>query len=939
MKFFPNQRLLTPLFVLFFIKAEAQLIWTIPAFPTQTDDVTVYFDASQGNGALAGFQGDVYAHTGVITTASTNGNDWKHVVGNWGTADSRVLMTRVQGDIYSISYNITDFYGVPGNEEVLKLAFVFRNVSGTMVGRSADGSDIFTPVFPVGQGLSLTLLSPAGSDIIIDQGDSIFVDVSASDTVSFVISDNNDVVYLGMGERAQFYLHPDTSGQHVIHIEATKDTTVNLEKDFFVLDSLPILINPPVGSRYGLNYFTDSTYLFQINAPLKKYVFLLCPANHYKTNADFQMHQAEDGHTFWIELPRGRFNNGKNTYQYLMNDGVKVADPLSEVVLDPNNDQWINPNVMSTLPPYPSGMTTGIVTAFDEKYDPYPFAITDFTKPAKTNLVIYELLIRDFVADHSYTSMLDTLEYFKRLGVTAIELMPVSEYEGNDSWGYNQSFHMALDKYYGTRNQLKKFIDAAHERGIAVILDVVFNHSFGQGPLVQMYWDAVNSRPAANSPYLNAIPKHPFNVGYDFNHESPYTKTWVKQILSYWLTEFKFDGFRFDLSKGLTQFNSGNDAGLMAKYDASRIAILNEYAHQIWSVDSTAYVILEHFADNNEEVELSNNGMMLWGNMNYQFNQAAKGFQSDLEGVDYTFRGWNDAHLVGYMESHDEERLMYRLIHEGSSSGDYNTKELNTALERVAAASVIFYSIPGPKMIWEFGEMGYDYSINTCSNGTVNNNCRLDAKPIRWDYLQNPNRERLRQVTSDMIYLRNTYPTFRTKDFVFEDGNFYVKLVHLNDPDMDATTIANFRVTSSDIIPKFQYPGTWYEYFTGDSIVVTDTEKRITFLPGEYRIYTSKRIMPQNGFISGTHDLVAQDLAIYPNFITEGDEIFGYLPADSQVKSITLTDMSGRQLLIHDFRADADGFRINMPAEVTYGMYVLNIQTDLGYYVAKIIRQ
>jgi hypothetical protein len=330
---------------------------------------------------------------------------------------------------------------------------------------------------------------------------------------------------------------------------------------------------------------------------------------------------------------------GKNTYQYLFDGGIRVADPHSEVVLDPWNDSWIDTAVMSTLPPYPSGMTSGIVTAFDEDYQPYDFVVKNFQKPEKSKLVIYELMIRDFLSDHSYTSLMDTLDYFEKLGVNAIELMPISEFEGNASWGYNQSFHMAVDKDYGTRKQLKAFIDAAHQRGIAVILDVVFNHTFGQGPLAQMYWDAANGRPSPESPYLNVIPRHPYNVGYDFNHESPATKNWVKRILTYWITEFKFDGFRFDLSKGLTQFYSGNDGTLMSHYDPGRIAILKDYAKHIWSKDSTSYVILEHFADNDEEIELSNYGMMLWGNINYEFNQAAKGFASSLDWADYTSRG------------------------------------------------------------------------------------------------------------------------------------------------------------------------------------------------------------------------------------------------------------------------------------------------------------
>jgi hypothetical protein len=93
-----------------------------------------------------------------------------------------------------------------------------------------------------------------------------------------------------------------------------------------------------------------------------------------------------------------------------------------------------------------------------------------------------------------------------------------------------------------------------------------------------------------------------------------------------WITDFKFDGFRFDLAKGFTQFNSGDDVGLWGQYDASRIAILKDYAHHVWSVDSTSYVILEQFTDNDEETVLSNYGMMIWGNIKNDFSEQQRDF-------------------------------------------------------------------------------------------------------------------------------------------------------------------------------------------------------------------------------------------------------------------------------------------------------------------------
>ncbi|MEO5905987.1 MAG: hypothetical protein ABIQ11_04640, partial [Saprospiraceae bacterium] len=273
------------------------------------------------------------------------------------------------------------------------------------------------------------------------------------------------------------------------------------------------------------------------------------------------------------------------------------------------------------------------------------------------------------------------------------------------------------------------------------------------------------------------------------------------------------------------------------------------------------------------------------------------------------------------------------------SEGSYNTRHLPTALKRVAAASAIFYSIPGPKMLWQFGEMGYDFSINRCVNGTISNDCRLDPKPIRWDYLQNPDRENLRRVTEALIHLKTNYPTFSTEDFVFNDGNLFLKTVHLNHPDMDAVTLVNFRVINSDINPKFQYAGTWYEYFTGDSIIVMDTQEKLTFGPGEYRIYTSKRITPPDGFFTGTKDIAILKTEFYPSLTTTHEWITGHLPEGNEIESITISDVRGVQSVIPSFYSTGEDFRFQLPAELLPGIYVLQIVTPVKIFSGRIVVQ
>ncbi|HNE30490.1 MAG TPA: alpha-amylase family glycosyl hydrolase, partial [Saprospiraceae bacterium] len=538
-------------------------------------------------------------------------------------------------------------------------------------------------------------------------------------------------------------------------------------------------------------------------------------------------------------------------FQYFVDGALKIADPLSTLVLDPWNDAFIPALTWPNLPAYPSGKTTGVVSLLQTAQPPFNWTAAGYDRPKKTDLVIYELLVRDFVAAHDYQTLTDTLDYLESLGVTAIELMPVNEFDGNINWGYGPAYHKALDKYYGTPEALKTFVDECHKRDIAVILDVVFNQATGASPLAQLYWDAANNRPAANNPWLNPQATHPFSVFNDFNHESAATKAYVKNCLKYWLQEFKVDGFRFDLSKGFTQFNSGSNVSLWGQYDASRVAILKNYADFIWSVDPTAYVILEHFADNTEEKELAEYGMMLWGNMWGAYKDVALGFSSgintSLGNVVYSNRGWSVPHLIGYMESHDEDRIAYECKTYGNVAGTYNIKSLPTGLRRIEMLENLFYTVPGPKMLWQFGEMGYDFPINYCPDGSINPNCRTDPKPVRWDYLDNPYRKRLHDVTQALLYLRNNYDVFETSNYNIQLAPGTIRQVWLNDNASGMAVVVIANVSTSVINNQTLYlngpQGWWYEYYTGDSVFYNGFPvNTITLQPGEYRLYLNQYV-------------------------------------------------------------------------------------------------
>ena len=914
-----------------------QVVWTEPSFPTQQDDIKLFFDASQGNAGLEGYTGDVYAHMGLITNNSSSPTDWKYVQGTWGVEDDNVLMTREGPDLYSKSYNIESFHGVPPGELVEMLAFVFRSGDGSVAGRATDGSDIYLEVFPPTTGLLATLLAPEDNTIIY-LGESFELELQVNKEASVVIYDNGEEIYSSITETVDLDVMGNSLGTHELRIVVTEgNDTEEIFRSYFVLENNdPREDRPGWLSEYGLTYRNGAdAYGISLIAPDKEHVFLLCPANDFKVDLDYRMKKTMDGNGFWLEVDRTDLDNERNMYQFLVDGRIKVADPYSKVVLDPWNDEWVPEDVQEKYPPYPSGLTSGLVTTFDLDENIYDWDIIDFERPAKERLVIYEMMMRDFLEDKNYKSLLDTISYLSDLGINAIELMPIQEFEGNDSWGYNPSFHNAIDKYYGSEQQLQEVIDHCHKEGIAVIIDVVFNHAFSQSPLCQLYWDAAQFRPSPDNPWLNEVARHPFNVGYDFNHQSPFTQAWVKEVLRRMIQDLNVDGFRFDLSKGFTQVNSNGNASLMSRYDQSRIDILTEYADHIRMMDDDLYVILEHFADSDEEKELASKDMMLWSNTTFQFAEAAMGYSSDLTAASYKSRGFVSPSLIAYMESHDEERMGYKIKTWGNGTSDYDTKNPWVFSERIAATAAVYFSIPGPKMLWQFGELGYDYSINRCENGTISENCRLSPKPIRWDYVEKNYRKNIYDKLSAMLYLRNNHDVFHTPNFSLTDDPYF-KRIKLNGQEMNALTLANFDVRDKTIQPQFQHTGIWYEYFSGEEFAVTDINADMLLRPGEYRIYTSKRITPPNGYLSSTAEIDIDAMAVYPNPVEAGAEI--HLFSGAQQYRVMLHDELGRVYqLVPD--CAAEDCRVTIPVGISSGVYFLHADDGNQRKAAKFVVQ
>jgi 1,4-alpha-glucan branching enzyme len=920
--------LLLGLMAILGLSVNAQLLTWTPPFPKEDDPsqtLVITMDATKGNKELLNYSPvtDVYVHIGIITNKSTSSTNWLHVPFTWGTTNAVANAPSAGTNKWKFTINgsLRSFFGVTDpTETILKIALLFRTGNGSKAQRNADGSDMYVPVYGntlavridqpgsqpkytpvpetqnwiVGTNFSVTANASKPSDMKLYHNGTLI----ASQTNAQTLSANSTVTAIG--------------NQQLV-AEANDGTTTKYDTlNIFVSPASSPVVALPSGARDGINYEPgDTSVTLVLRAPGKNKVTVVGDFNNWIQDTGYIMKKTPDGKFFWLRL-HPLTAGTEYAYQYVVDDTIKVADPYAEKILDPNNDQFISSSTYPNLKTYPAGQT-GIVSVLQTGQTAYNWAVNNFTRPDKRGLIIYELLVRDFVAAHDWKTVMDSLSYLKKLGINAIEIMPFNEFEGNISWGYNPDFYFAPDKYYGTKSSLKVFIDSCHKKGIAVIMDIALNHSFGSSPMVQLYWDAVNNRPAANNPWFNPVPKHAFNVGFDMNHESADTKYYFGRIVEYWLQQYKIDGFRFDLSKGFTQTqtcdNNGNNCnvGNWGNPDPSRIAIWKAYYDTLQNKSTGSYAILEHFADNSEEKDLSDYGFLLWGNLNYNYSQAAEGniSNSDFSGGIYTVRNWTKPHLVTYMESHDEERIVYNALNYGNSSGGYNIKDTATALKRMELDAAFLFTIPGPKMIWQFGELGYSYSINTCENGTVSNDCRLSPKPIRWDYLNDPKRKSVYITYSSLINLR-FHPWYKDafiSGTIEKTLNGAAKWIKLSSGDTSQmVVVGNFDVSTQFASVTFPSAGTWYDYLENTPFTSTGTLQTITLLPGEFHVYVNRNVnnvtaTPVSNVPWNSDELNAK---LYPNPVRSDFTLELNLPQNSVTRVDLYTPLGQFVTTLHD---------------------------------------
>lgn len=931
----------------------AQVITTDPSLPTAGQNLTITFDlkkASDGRALnLLGKKDDVFLWSGAGTTDSGPAFEYQPSGQNdFSKPFEPGKMTYLGNDLWSITINPRKYFNVPDSKPIRKLGLLLKSGDG-----KAQTEDLFLTLLEENK-LYVSFSKPVTKSLYIDGNSSILFEGNTSQTAKlkfdFLWTDKKTGILsrktIGIPDSAKVFSQNITVfrelGQIVEGTQITVRITAVNRLNETAYDEIMLTVKPtnqiltvPEGLKDGINYISDSKVILVLFAPLKEFIYVIGDFNDWKMDSKFLMNKTPDGKRFWIEISN-LIKGQEYAYQYLIDGNITVGDPYAEKILDPDNDKYIPETTYPNLKKLPANVKS-IASILQTGQTAYSWKVNNFVRPKQDNLIIYELLVRDFVADQRYKTVTDTLPYLKKLGINCIELMPVMEFTGNDSWGYNPVFYFAPDKAYGTKNDLKQFIDKCHENGIAVVLDMVLNQADYEFPYVKMYWDG--SKPSADSPFFNQVAPHPFSVFFDFNHESQATKDYVQRVNDFWLKEYRFDGFRFDLAKGFTQKTSSDD-GFFRLYDQSRINIWKNYYDKIRATDASAYVILELFSEDKEEQVLTDYGMMVWGNLNGDYRSAAKGYNGDFSRMSYKSRGFRNPNLVGYMESHDEERLMFDALKNGQTTQNYDARNLTNALEKMKSNAVFFLGVPGPKMIWQFGELGYDVSID--ENG------RTGRKPLRWEYTKDPQRAKLYKVFAALNNLKLSQPAFNTTDFELSLSGFQKQII-LNHASMKVSIVGNFDLEDRSFSNVFPSAGKWYDYFTGTEIPVDNTGIRFIFKPGEFHILTTQPLAkPESdlvpwkalqALVTGIEEEKEQQIKVFPNPVSD------YLNISFPEKTagnleISILDLTGKLYMESSIKIDKQGESLKLDIKkLPLGNYLLNVATDHSHGVIKFNKQ
>lgn len=746
--------------------AVAQLFTTSPDIvQSGTKNLKIYFHAAQSGKPELINATSLYAHIGV--TLTTNPNKWEYVKGDWNSnTDDKRFIKQPDGTWELNIGDIREYFGIKQGDEPAKIAIIARLPSGAGNGYGQT-DDFFINITP--EGLHLTLDTDNGAATIFHGARKVTFTVNATSNCTLSLSVNGTNIASVNGTRLKA-THDFTISDTPYKIVATATNgteTLTEEMEVSCLPSSTQKSYPGGSPRQGAVKNPDGTVTFCIAAPQKSNALLVGAWDNYRALGNNVMNYTDyqNQRYFWVTTSSRMTDDEYLPYYFKIDGDINVADPYARLVLDPYSDNSLPSKCFPSMPAYPAGLVpeNTMLAVYRGDIDNYNWDnhTLNFKVPDHRSLTIYEMLLRDFTGDGTdqggksfgtFRTALEKLDYIESLGINAVELMPVMEFNGNNSWGYNTNFYMAPDKAYGSPADMRDFVAECHRRGIAVILDIVFNQSDGLAPWYQMYGGT------ANNPFYNATAPHDYSVLNDWNQDNPLVKQHWKDVLRYWLENYKVDGFRFDLVKGLGSNNSYS--GGTDDYNESRVRLMKELHATISEVKPDAIHINELLGTAKEENANGADGQLTWVKISDPSIDYAtarpNGNPGNMNG--FLASNWNRTigQTVDYAESHDEPRLASKMRTTDTRQCDATvaytaTHPKSASVKRLGAVAAQMLLTPGSKMIWQFGEIAADDAQGSDLE-------KLRAIAPKWNQMTNNMRSGLLENYRQLIHLRKQNP-------------------------------------------------------------------------------------------------------------------------------------------------------------------------------------
>jgi malto-oligosyltrehalose trehalohydrolase len=548
-----------------------------------------------------------------------------------------------------------------------------------------------------------------------------------------------------------------------------------------MVSQAPHVATAPTGTPNGARDRGDGTVTFALWAPWKKSVHLIGDFNNWNMQAD-PLAVDESG-LWWIEK---QLDPGTHAYQFVIDGETTIGDPYAREL------RW-------------AGGSSQPHALVEVGAQPYAWGDGGFGIKPLNQLVIYELHVGDFSPEGTFEGVIARLDHLAGLGVDAIELMPIQEFPGDRSWGYNPAYFFAPESSYGSANDLRRLIDAAHQKGIGVLLDMVFNHTTGDSPISLLYQYDQN-------PYFSSD-GNPWGFP-DFNLWNDATKRLLHDIQDYWLTDYHIDGFRYDYVEGM-------------RYDG--VGGMSFIAWDARQSKPHAYLIAEDIVADPSAVVRDTEVDASW---HWRFTKVLRAQlrEGEYQGNQYgdldavlrvlTFGGdgyADNAQPVNYLESHDEARIMLEVMTNPAI-------DEAGALRKSMLGAIMLFTAQGVPMLYHGQEFGARAPKT------------IDVSKLPWENMNSDAGQALYKHYAALAYLRHTQAALQTNNFesLLVDHERKVLAYHRwADNGSDIVVAINLTPASQHVAIDFPRAGRWHEWLHDYDEGIGDGPQEVE-IPGSF---------------------------------------------------------------------------------------------------------